>query len=449
VLSTLIESLIGDFQERPFAPATRRDARPAALPGKIDVLIGMRRSGKSWRMGQAMGDLVAAGTPKARLLHINFDDERLLPMATSDLQTLPDTFFRLFPDNKRERCHFFFDEIQNVPGWEAFVRRLLDTENVQITLTGSSAKLLSRDIASALRGRSLATEIFPFSFAEALRHQGEDDQPAEVAGSARRARLAAALRAYLVAGGFPEVQGLAAHQRVAILQEYVDVVILRDVVERHGVSNVAALRRLIRRLLGHPATPFSIHRFHQDLQAQGVACGKNALHEMLDHLTDAFLVQSVDIDTRSERQRLVNPRKVYPIDTGLAQAFHAGADTDLGRLLETLVFLDLRRRGHEIHYFRSEQGLETDFIARPAQGGALAIQVTASLAQPATRERELRGLRAAMQARSLNQGTIVTLDENDQIRADEGDIRVVPAWRWLLREEPGADTSSAFAAPVA
>lgn len=448
MLAHLIESLIGDFQERPVAPATRRDARLAALPGKVDVLIGMRRSGKSWRMAQAMADLVAAGTPKARLLHINLGDERLLPLATSDLQTLSDTFFRLFPDNKRQRCHFFFDEIQNVPGWEAFVRRLLDTENVQITLTGSSAKLLSREIASALRGRSLTTEVFPFSFAEALRHQGEDDRPAGAADSARRARLSAALRTYLVTGGFPEVQGLAAHQRVAILQEYVDVVILRDVVERHGVGNVAALRRLIRRLLGHPATSFSIHRFHQDMQAQGVACGKNALHEMLDHLTDAFLVQSVDIDTRSERQRLVNPRRIYPIDTGLAQAFCGGPDADRGRLLETLVFLDLRRRGHEIHYFRSDQGLETDFIARPGRADALAIQVTESLTEPATREREVRGLGAALQAHGLGAGTIVTLDEDDLIRTEEGVIRVVPAWRWLLRAEPDAEPASAFDAQV-
>jgi predicted AAA+ superfamily ATPase len=405
------------------------------LPGKIDVLIGMRRSGKSVRMMQMMADRVAEGTPKTRLLHINFDDERLLPMSAADLQQLPETFYRLFPDNKQHRCHFGFDEIQNVPGWEAFVRRLLDTENVQITLTGSSAKLLSREIASALRGRSLATEIFPFSFAEALRHQGEDERPATVIGSARRARLAAALRHYLVVGGFPEVQGLAPHLRVTILQEYVDVVILRDIVERHGVANLPALRQLIRRLLGHPATPFSVHRFHQDLQAQGVACGKNALHEMLGHLEDAYLVQAVDIDTRSERQRMVNPRKVYPIDTGLAQAYRGTPDTDRGRLLETLVFLDLRRRSQEIHYFRSEQGFETDFIARSVAGSAQAVQVTESLSLPATREREVRGLREAMRARGLSEGTIVTLDEDDRIATEEGTIQVMPAWRWLLRPD--------------
>jgi predicted AAA+ superfamily ATPase len=347
LLEPLFESLIADFQERAFpSPLTRRDAAAAGLPGKIDVLIGMRRSGKSWRMLQAMSDQVAAGTLKARLLHVNFDDERLGSVGAPALQRLLDTFFRLYPDNKLNRCFLYFDEIQNVEGWEAFVRRLLDSENVQIMLTGSSAKLLSQEIATRLRGRSLATEIFPFSFSESLRHAGEDGSPAERTGAARRARLASFLRTYLISGGFPEVQGLQAHLRVAILQEYVSVAILRDIIERHGIGNVVALRQLTRRLLGHPATAFSVNRFHQDLQSQGIACGKNALHEMLAHLEDAYLVQGVAMDTRSERQRMVNPRKVYPIDTGLAQAFRVGPDADRGRLLETLVFLDLRRRGY-------------------------------------------------------------------------------------------------------
>ena len=433
MIETLAARLIGDFQERPLPPATPREVFPAGLPGKIDVLIGMRRSGKSWRMAQAMGDLLAAGVPKSRLLHVNFDDERLQPLRASDLHHLPETFFRLFPDNKAQRCHFFFDEIQNVPGWEAFVRRMLDTENVQIMLTGSSARMLSREIATTLRGRSLATEIFPFSFRESLRHRGLDDNPAEAAGSARRARLSHELHAYLEAGGFPEVQGMAAHHRIAILQEYVGVVILRDVVERHGVGNVTALRYLIRRLLSGPATAFSVSRFHNDLQSQGLACGKNALHEMLAHLEDAYLVQGVAIDSRSQRQRQVNPRKMYPIDTGLAQAFRPGPDADRGRLLETLVFLDLRRRGFETHYLRTAAGYEVDFIARPPDAPPALIQACESLRDPATRERELRALTAAMHERGVTSGTVVTLDDDERVDTAQGPISVVPAWRWLLR----------------
>jgi predicted AAA+ superfamily ATPase len=437
-MNALIEQIIGDFQERALPLPTRREANLPMLPGKIDTLIGMRRTGKSWRLYQAMHDWLAAGKSKERLLYINFDDERLYPLLAAELHHIPETFYRLYPDNKNHRCHFFFDEIQNINGWEMFVRRLLDAENVQITLTGSSAKLLSREIATSLRGRSLATEIFPFSFREALRHQGEDggaNVTNAAMGSKRRAVLANRLRTYLETGGFPEVQGLERHHRIAVLQEYVDVVILRDVVERHGIGNLTPLRYLIRHLLANPACGFSINRFHNGLKSQGIACGKNGLHDYLAHLEDAYLVQGISIDSRSERQRQVNPRIMYPIDTGLAQAFRHGMDIDRGRLLETLVFLDLRRRGFDIAYFRSEQGYEVDFIARHDSSEPLLIQVSESLTDPSTRQRELRALEAAMHERKQTRGVIVSLDEEEQIVTAGGMIEVVPAWRWLLRGE--------------
>lgn len=433
-MNNILEQIIGDFQERSLPQPTRRDATLPMLSGKIDTLIGMRRTGKSWRLFQAMNDLLAAGTPKQSLLYVNFDDERLYPLTVADLRQIPDTFFRLTPENKNRRCHFFFDEIQNVPGWEMFVRRLLDTESAQLTLTGSSAKLLSREIATSLRGRSLTTEIFPFSFGEVLRHQGEDDSVPAAPGSRRRALLANRLRNYLEVGGFPEVQGLDAHRRVAILQEYVDVVILRDVVERYGIGNLAPLRYLIRHLLGAPASPFSVNRFHNDLKSQGIACGKNTLHDYLAHLEDAFLVQGISIDSRSMRQQQVNPRKMYPIDTGLAQAFSPVRGGNRGQLLETLVFLDLRRRGMEIAWYRTASGWEVDFIARCLNAEPMLIQVAETIADEQTRRREVRALEEAMHERGLNRATLVTLDEEEQIVVDGREIQVIPVWRWLLRE---------------
>ena len=230
------------------------------------------------------------------------------------------------------------------------------------------------------------------------------------------------------------MQGIDTPYQVRILQEYVDVVILRDVVERHGVGNLAPLRYLIRHLLGAPACAFSVNRFHNDLKSQGIACGKNSLHDYLAHLEDACLVQSISLDSRSVRQRQVNPRKIYPIDTGLARAFRHGAGMDRGRLLETLVFLDLRRRGMQIAYFRSAQGFEVDFLARSADGELQAIQVAETIADANTRQRELRALESAMTERKLARGTLVTLDEEERIDTAGGPVEVVPAWRWLLRE---------------
>jgi predicted AAA+ superfamily ATPase len=434
-METLFERLIADFQERPLPKLTARDTRLPALKGKIDTLIGMRRTGKSWRLYQAMQERIDRGLPKQRLLYVNFDDERLQPLTAAELHRITDTWYSLYPDNKTQDCYLYFDEIQNVPGWEVFVRRLLDTEQIQITLTGSSARLLSREIATALRGRSLSTELFPFSFQEMLRHTRPDFASGEgPPGSHQRAILANALREYADAGGFPEVQGLPAHLRARILQEYVDVVILRDVVERHQVANVRALRYLIRHLLGTPGAAFSVNRFYQDLKSQGVAVGKNTLHEFLDYLEDAYLIQTLALDSRSERKRQVNPRKIYPIDPGLARAYRYAPNAQRGWQLETLVYLDLRRRGFEISYYRSEDGYEVDFFARSFDQPPQAIQVSADLADSRTREREVRALTAAMKERQIRDATIVTLDEEDQLETPIGPIRIQPAWRWLTRQ---------------
>lgn len=431
-MDALIEKIIGDFQERDLPQPTRRDAQLPMLPGKIDTLIGMRRTGKTWRIYQAIQDWLTAGEPKESVLYINFDDERLMPLSVADLHRIPEVFYRLYPANKNRVCRFFFDEIQNIAGWEMFVRRLCDTENAQIILTGSSAKLLSREIATSLRGRSMTTEIFPFSFPEFLRHRGDDDSSATVFGSKRRALLTNRLRGYLEYGGFPEVQGLEFHHRISILQEYVDVVILRDIVERHSIGNLPPLRYLIRHLLGNPACSFSVNRFYNDLRSHGIPCGKNTLHEYLAHMEDVYLVQGITIDSPSLRKRQANPRKIYPIDPGLAQAFYHGAVSNRGRLLETLVFLELRRRGLEIAYYRSEQGFEVDFAARSYGCERLLIQVSESLADPSTRRRELRALEAAMRETNNPQGIVVTLDEEEQLDTGSGKISVVPAWRWLL-----------------
>jgi predicted AAA+ superfamily ATPase len=434
-MNALFEQLIADFQERSLPELTVRDAVLPALPGKIDTLIGMRRTGKSWRLFQAMQDRLASGVLKERLLYVNFDDERLQPLAAADLHRITDTWYRLYPRNKDQQCFVYFDEIQNVPGWEAFVRRLLDTENVQISLTGSSARLLSREIATALRGRSLSTELFPFSFREMLRHSRPDESFAVGPTSSRQiAILASALRDYANGGGFPEVQGLPSDLRARILQEYVDVVILRDVVERHQVTNVQALRYLIRHLLGAPGAAFSVNRFYNDLKSQGIAVGKNSLHEFLAYLEDAYLIQRLPLDSRSERQRQVNPRKVYPIDPGLARAYRYAPHAQRGWQLETLVFLDLRRRGLELSYFRSDSGYEVDFFARAFDQPAQAIQVAERLADGSTRARELRALEAAMNERHVAAATLVTLDEEERVETPSGTIDIIPAWRWLLRD---------------
>lgn len=430
-MDALIERLIGDFHERELPSLTQRTAVLPALDGKIDAVIGMRRSGKTCFIFRKMSELIVKGVPKSAILYLNFDDDRLRRMTLDELGRVPDIYYRLFPDHKDRRCHFFFDEVQNIDGWESFVRRLVDTEDAQIALTGSSAKLLSREIATSLRGRSLSTEIFPFSFLEALAHRGLQ-APRGPTGGKMRARLSHQLREYLEAGGFPEVQGIAPHLRTRILQEYVDLVIFKDVVERHGVRNMLPLRILASKLMAEPGTRLSVNKFYNDLKSQGITCSKNAVYEHLEQLVDAYLVSEVRIHSRSERVRRVNPRKVYPADPGLASAFRARPAEDLGRRLETFVFGHLRRSTENIEYYLTKGGFEVDFLVTPRGEEPRLVGVAAAIEEPGTRAREIRALTEAAAELGIPEATLVTLDHEERIEADAVTIDAVPAWRWAL-----------------
>lgn len=431
-MESLIEQLIADFHERRLPPFTRRRLRLPGLPNKIDAVIGMRRTGKTWFLYQVMADLLAQKAPKESILYINLEDERLLPMQASDLQRIPDIYYRRYPGMSETTCTFFLDEIQNIPGWELFVRRLLDSGNIRLCLTGSSSKLLSREIATSLRGRSLSTEMFPFSFAECLDHQGIPFEAGLKPGSKKRSLLENRFRAYLGDGGFPEVQGIENEYRVRTLQDYLDVVILRDVVERHQITGTAALRYLIRHLVNAAGSLFSVNKFYNDLRSQGIPVSKNTLHDYLQHLSDAYLFFQVPVHTDSERTRMVNPRKIYAIDTGLVRACSRSPKPDWGRLLENLVFLELRRRQPTIEYYKTRGGREVDFFVTDRDGRRTLVQAAADLTDADTRARELKALDEAMGECGINQATVVTLGREEKVKTGHGRVDIVPAWQWAL-----------------
>ena len=188
-------------------------------------------------------------------------------------------------------------------------------------------------------------------------------------------------------------------------------------------------------ILANPAASFAVNRFHNDLKSQGIAVGKDSLHEFLACLEDAYLIQTVFLDSSSLRRQQVNPRKIYPVDPGLSSAFRHVSCLDRGRLLETLVFLDLWRRGLSVTYFRSRDGFEVDFLASGPTGEREAVQVSETLADPPTRLREFRAIEVLMEERDVAVATVVTLDEEESVDTRFGRVEVVPVWRWLLRRE--------------
>ena len=412
---------------------TRRDARLPAVPGKVHAVIGMRRAGKTTFLRQLQAAL-RESLPPERAVFVSFDDDRLAELASDQLALLLEEYYRRHPELRgRETVYWFLDEIQLVTGWERFVRRAMDSEQVEVVVSGSSARMLSREVHTSLRGRGMETVIRPFSFREFLRHRGEEpEQDAARWAAAERSLVEKRFGEYLLEGGFPEAQGLAAPLRIELLQSYVDTVLFRDVVERYGVSQVAALRWLVRQCLRNPAGSFSVHRLHQDLKAQGHGVAKDAVHAMLGHLLDAFLVSAVPLATESERQRNSNPRKLYPLDPGLIRAYDTSGRSNLGHALETAVLNELERRKAEVAYVKTPEGFEVDFYVRHLAGPAELIQVCADPSAPGTMDRELRALTEAAKTHPQATRRLLVTTRDQAIPAETSGIRVQPAYEWLL-----------------
>ncbi|MFZ2358813.1 MAG: ATP-binding protein [Anaerolineae bacterium] len=430
----LLQQLIADSLAAPPPSLTRRDAYLPVIPGKAIAVVGMRRSGKTTFLWQCLSDRLQAGAPRAALLYLNFEDERLVGMQATDLQWVVEDYYRLAPDLRdRQRVTFFFDEIQVVQGWESFARRLMDSEQADLFLTGSSARLLSREVATSMRGRALEVLIHPFSFREALRHAGvEPDESCASWSKALRTEIDERLRAYLNAGGFPEAQGVPLRDRRDLLRSYVDVAILRDVIERHAVSNPLPLRWLQRHLLASPATLFSVQKFYDALRSQGIGVGKDTLHTFLGYLEDSFLVRIISLHSASERQRMVNPRKVYPVDPGLIPVYDRVGRANLGAALETAVLLELERRGCEVAYVRTREGYEVDFLAHSPEGEWLLLQVCADLSDAATRVREMRALLSAAADYPHATPLLISLDAIPPQTELPQPLHWQPAASWLL-----------------
>lgn len=435
----LLEDLIADAQSRQIPPHTERDLRGDAPPGHARVLVGMRRAGKTFACFQEMARLLAHGVDRRRILYFNFDDDRLGTIGADLPSAVLETFYRLYPTSRAEGAFLFLDEIQVVPAWSRFARRVLDTENVQLHVTGSSAKMLSTEVATEFRGRGLAVEVWPFSFSEYVRHAGEEPQSGNPLGAVERSRLEARFRRYLETGGFPGVVGLSDRERLQALQDYVDLVVLRDTVERHRLTNIPAARAFTLGLLQSTGRLFTVHKTYRDLRSRGIDVGKDLLHALVGHANDAFLAFTVGRFSRSARTRAHQPRKVYAVDPGLAAAVSLATTRDWGARLETAVYVELRRRlGRSregaIAYYVTEAGHEVDFVVGDAEEGLATelIQVCADPGDAATMNRELRALDEAMRELRIDTATLVTLETADDIALPSGTVRVRPAWRWAL-----------------
>jgi len=418
----LFKQLIQDFTEKSLDHVIDRSIDLPEDVQKVISVIGPRRAGKTFVLYSLIKKL-RRKLPITRLVYINFEDDRLYPLQLADLDDFIVGYYELYPENKDFPVYFFFDEVQEVSNWEKFIRRINDQENCRIYLTGSSSKLLTHEIATSLRGRTITYEVLPLSFKEFLNFQGVKANPGSTKG---KARLAKALSDYFKQGGFPELifNPAAIHQR--IVQEYLDIMIYRDLSERYSVRNPALVKYLLKYLLQNLANPLSFNKVYNDLHSQGLKVARNSVYEYFGYLEETFTLFKTQIYSHSIRKQSSNPSKIYSVDLAFARAMNHRIDQ--GRLFENFVFLHLRRAGLHPNYFLDKQ--EVDFYVEDRY----LINACISMEDYSTRTREVEGLKLAMQKTAMRESYLITWDEEGELDVGSGIIHMLPLWRWLLME---------------
>jgi uncharacterized protein len=418
--------IIKDFNERKLPEIIKRDIDiPIEIPINRSIsLIGPRRAGKTYEMFQIIKKLLEI-VKKEQILYINFERADLGIVNSEDLVILLETFFEIYPENKTRKVWLFLDEIQNVLNWEKFVRTSLD-EQIKVYLTGSSSKLLSREIATSMRGRNITYNLLPFSFREYLRAKNIESN--EHLSSTEKLKILNALKNYMEYGGYPEVV-IYESEKEKILTDIKETAIYKDVIERSKIRNINAMRLLITALIN--SKEFSVNKFYNFLKSSGIKIGKNVLYNYIQYLNDVFFVFTLRKFSYSYKNAEQSIPKIYFIDNGLLRI---SGITDKGRLMENLVFIQLLRNNLDISYYRSPTNEEVDFIIKDNKKIRQLIQVCYNLNDYITKERELKALLKASKELKCNNLLVITYDLESEEKIKNKKIKFIPLWKWLLEK---------------
>ena len=445
--NSLVQEKILDFEQLGIPEVFDRDLRllPIQKPERnnlAQVIVGTRRCGKTYRLFQEMRDVVAAGYDPQTMLYFNFEDERLKPYSSELLADVLDTFFAIHPIAKEEGCFLFFDEIQEVPDWSLFLRRVIDSTKATVYVTGSSSKMLSSELASEFRGRSLSRELFPLSFSEFVRLKKGAATATEGFSSTNAAVLRNALSEYLQRGGYVAALALPAAGGMMLMQEYAYRTAAMDVIERYNLRKPQVASSFLSRCLASSARELSVNKVVNEFKSRGVSTSRETLANLLAYYEEAYLLFSLGDLNRSLAGNPRSSSKVYAVDPGLFAAFSRAASKEEGQRLETAVFNKLRRMAPNartgslarLTFEHNGGSHEVDFVFGDALLGDVfqLVQVSVDLANPKTRKRELSALEVAMEKYGIEESTIVTMDTEEIVDTGAGTVNVVPAWKWLI-----------------
>jgi predicted AAA+ superfamily ATPase len=420
-----IRDYLAEFEHWEPPELVRRGLQAPPSKDHIISIIGPRRAGKTFYLFQEIGELGKEGS-----LYLNFDDTRLFGIKGKELRDIIRVYIEAF---KRPPSSIFLDEVQNVDGWERAVREIFDLRRYCIFVTGSSSKLLSKEIATHLRGRTLSYLLLPFSFGEFLKAKGmgvEGDISKDEASSLR-----GLLIEYLRYGGFPQIAFLErGSDKERMLKELLDLTLFKDIVERHEVRSLHLISSLFKQLVSNFSSEFSVNGLYNYLKSQGVKVAKDTLYKYLNFFIDSVSLFFIDRYSRKIRVKESWPKKVYLCDTGLA--LMAGLPDQMGRLMENAAFLHLLRESQRrplmgINYHKDING-EVDFVVSEGPKVERLIQVTYASSRSDIGGRELRALAKASEQLGCENLLAITWDFEDSIEIGGKAIGCVPLWKWLL-----------------
>lgn len=416
----LFKYLIKEFHEMELPKLVPRDL---VIPEtkKIVTLVGSRRAGKTFYFYQVIKALLEK-MPKDRIIYLNFEDDRILPLDVKELDAILEAYYELYPHNKDKEICMFFDELQNVPSWELYIRRIYDKEKVKLFITGSNSRLLGREIATSLRGRTLTFYIFPLSFKEYLKFN-DIKLNKNMFYSKERFNIKKLFKKYLALGGFPEIVLEKNNLEKEILTNYYEIMIYRDIVERFAVRNIMLLKSLLKFLLTNISAKFSINAYYTSLK-ETTAVGKETLFEYLSHLEEANIIFFAPLFDYSLKKQQANPKKVYCIDNGLRNSVSFRFSEDTGRLAENLAFIELKRRKKEVYYWKNKG--EVDFIVKNEDQSLTAINV--SYADDIDK-REINSLLECKEELNKIKELIILTKDTEK---EEKGIHFIPLWKWLF-----------------
>lgn len=409
--------------------------REQSLPvnsGKIVTIPGVRRCGKSSRMEAVVNELLLSGVARERFLWVSFDDERLVKMTSEELDQIIEAYREMYPEVEMSSVYMFFDEIQLIDGWEYFVMRLYKHYTKNIYISGSNATMLSSELKSALRGWPEEEETLPLSFRE---YCGFKDLKTDSWLEGDMAKIRNAFVDYNREGGFPEVVLLDNPlQKAKVLQTYFDTMLLKDLVEHYGFSNIEVLRYFLKRIMANLTKPTSIRAIHGDIKSRGLKVSKDDLYDWANHSCDIFMFLRIPNFSKSLQKIESSQPKYYCIDNGLRDAVLLPQSDDDGKRLENTVFLQLYRHRSPVDRIFYYQGKgECDFVVQRGTEIDRLIQVTWDMGNEDTRRREINGLVEAAEFTGCDKLFIITNDYSEELILENGmKIHVLPAWRWLL-----------------